>query len=529
MADNIKIIISDKLSPQGIKILEDSGFQVDCKYGLKPQELKEIIGDYQAIIIRSSTKLTADIIEKADNLKIIGRAGVGVDNVDVAAATKKGIIVMNAPGGNTISTCEQTFALILAAARNIPQAYLSLKSKKWERAKFKGMELYSKTLGVVGLGRIGKEVANRALAFGMEVLVYDPFVTQEIAEKIGVKLASLKDILKSADFITVHTPLTDQTRNLISAQELALMKPKAFIVNCARGGVIDEDALYEALKVNKIAGAALDVFLKEPPLESKLLELDNFIATPHLGASTDEAQLNVAIEVANCVKEALLGKAIRNAVNYVQLDPETYKTIEPYFGLAEKMGKFISQFVEGRVKEVKISYLGEISSYKVDVIGAAFIRGILYKQLEEDVNYINALEIAKARGIKIEQIKIREEKEYVNSIKVKVVTDKEDRLLEGTLFGSKEARFVKVDNTYIEVAPSEHMLVINNKDKPGVIGFLGTTLGSRGINIANMSLGRTAAKQEALTILNLDNPLDEEVVNKIKANPDIVSLKCIKL
>jgi len=523
------IIISDKLSKEGIDILEQAGFKVDCKYDLSPEELKNVIADYEAIVIRSGTKLTSDIIEKADKLKVIGRAGVGVDNVDIEAATKKGIIVMNAPGGNTIATCEQTFALILAAARNVPFAHASLKNKQWQRSKLKGAELYSKVLGIVGFGRIGKEVAKRALAFGMKVLVSDPFVTEEIAQRTGVKLASLQEVFKKGDFITVHTPLTEETKNLISKKEFSMMKPKAFVINCARGGIVDEDALYEALKNKKIAGAALDVFAKEPPFDSKLLELDNLIVTPHLGASTEEAQVNVAIEVAHCVKDALLGKAIRNAVNYVQLDPETYKIIEPYFLLAEKMGKFISQLAQGGAKEIKISYLGEISSYKVDVLGAAFVKGFLANQLEENVNYINALEMAKARGIKIEQIKIQEEEEYVNSIRVKVVTDKETRLLEGTLFANKEARFVKMGDIYIEVAPSEYMLVINNQDKPGVIGFLGTTLGSHNINIAGMSLGRQASGGIALTILNLDNPLTDEVISKIQSNPNIVSLKLVKL
>ena len=524
-----KIIVSDKLSPEGIKILEEAGFKVDCKYKLSPEELKKTIGGYQGIVIRSGTKLTSELIEKGDNLKVIGRAGVGLDNVDIEAATKKGIIVMNAPGGNTISTCEQTFALMLAIARNIPFAHVSLKAKKWERSKFKGVELYSKVLGVVGLGRIGKEVVKRAIAFGMEVLVCDPFISEDVAEKIGAKLTELKEIYKRADFITVHTPLTEETRGLISDKEFSQMKPSAFVINCARGGIVDEEALYKALKNKKIAGAALDVYSKEPPLESKLLELENLITTPHLGASTEEAQINVAIEVAHCIKDALLGKAIKNAVNYTQLDPETYKIIEPYFNLAEKMGKFISQLIQGGVKKIKISYLGEISSYKVDVIGAAFTRGFFSQQLEEDVNYINALEVAKARGIKIEQVKVSEEEEYVNSIRVKVLTDKEERLLEGTLFANKEARFVKMDDVYIEVAPSKLMLVINNHDKPGVIGFLGTTLGSNDINIAGMSLGKRSRKKEALTILNLDNLVDEKVVNQIKSNPNIISLKVVKL
>jgi len=524
-----KIIVSDKLSPEGVKILEDAGFKVDCKYGLSPDELKKVIGNYQGIIIRSSTKLTSDVIEKGDNLKVIGRAGVGLDNVDIEAATKKGIIVMNAPGGNTISTCEQTFALMLAIARNIPFAHNSLKSKKWERAKFKGTELYSKVLGVVGLGRIGKEVAKRAIAFGMEVLVYDPFISEDVAEKVGIKLVGLKEIYKNADFITTHTPLTEETKSLISSKEFAQMKPSAFVINCARGGIVDEDALYQALKSKKIAGAALDVYSKEPPLDSKLLELENLITTPHLGASTEEAQINVAIEVAHCLGDALKGKAIKNAVNYAQLDSETYKIIEPYFNLAEKMGKFISQLIQGGVKEIKISYLGEISTYKVDVLGAAFVRGFFSQQLEGDVNYINALEVAKARGIKVEQIKISEEEEYSNSIRVKVTSDKEERLLEGTLFANKEVRFAKMDDVYIEIAPSDQMLVINNQDKPGVIGFLGTTLGANGINIAGMSLGKLSSKREALTILNLDNPVNEKVIAEIKANPNIISLKVVKL
>lgn len=524
-----KILISDKLAQEGIDILNEAGFTVDCKYKLAPQDLKQIIGEYKAIVIRSETKLTKDIIETANNLKIIGRAGVGVDNVDIEAATKKGIIVMNAPGGNTISTCEQSLALLLSVARNIPFAYDSLKQKKWERNKFKGVELYSKVLGVIGLGRIGKEVVKRALSFGMEVLVFDPFVSSEVSERMGIKLVDLEELIKSSDFITIHTPLTDATKNLISDKQFSMMKPKAIIINCARGGIIDEEALYNALKEKKIAGAALDVFSKEPPLDSKLLELDNLIFTPHLGASTEEAQLNVAVEIAHCVKEALLGKAIRNAVNYVEIDPQTYKLIAPYFELCEKMGKFISRLAEGRVCEVKISYLGEISGYKVDILGAALLKGLLGDALEEDVNYINALEIAKQRGVKVEQIKIQEEEEYVNSIRVKVITDKGERFLEGTLFANKEARFVKMDDFYTEIAPSEYMLVINNHDKPGVIGFLGTTLGAHQVNIAGMSLGRKLPAAVALTILNLDNPLDAAVLNEIQSNPNIISAKFIKL
>ena len=524
----VKVIVSDKLAEEGVNILKDAGFSVDCKYKLSPEELKQIIGQYQGIVIRSSTKLTKEIIEAADNLKVIGRAGVGLDNVDIEAATKKGVIVMNAPGGNTVSTCEHAFALMLAVARNIPIAYISLRGKEWQRSKFKGVELYSKTLGVVGLGRIGKEMVKRAIAFGMKVLTYDPFVSADVAERLGITLVDMDELLKQADFITIHTPLTEETKGMISEREISMMKPKAFIINCARGGIVDEDALCNALKEKKISGAALDVFSKEPPFESGFLELDNIVVTPHLGASTEEAQVQVAIEVAHCIKDALLGKAIRNAVNYVQIDPEAYKVIQPYMSLSEKMGNFISQIVKGGTRKVQIFYLGGIFSYNVDVLGAAFLKGFLSSQLEENINYINALSIAKMRGIKVEQIKQREEEEYVNSVRVEIVTDQEKRVLEGTLFANKEARFVKMDDVYIEVSPSQYMLVINNKDKPGVIGFLGTTLGTHNINIAGMSLGRHASSGVALTILNLDNPLDEKVLKEISSYPDIIATKFIR-
>ena len=524
-----KILITDKLSDEGIEILKKEGFIVDCKYKLPPQELKQIIPDYDAIIIRSETKLTKDIIEAGKNLKIIGRAGVGLDNVDVDTATKKGIIVMNSPAGNTISTAEHTFALILAVARNIPFAHMSLKNKQWERSKFKGVELYSKILGIIGLGRIGKEVAKRAISFGMTVYAYDPYISKDVAEKIGIKLVSLDEIFKESDFITIHTPLSDDTKGLVSKEKISLMKKKAFIINCARGEIVVEDDLYEALLEKRIAGAALDVFSKEPPFDSKLLELDNIVLTPHLGASTEEAQTNVAIEIAYCVRDALLGRAIRNAANYVQLDPETYKIVYPYFLLSEKMGLFISQLIDGGTKEIKIFYLGQLSGYQTDVLTFAFMKGFLSRWVERDLNYINATEIAKDRGIKIEQIKSKEDTEYLSSIKVIVRTDKEERLLEGTLFANKEARFVKVDDIYIEISPSEYMLVINNIDKPGVIGFLGTTLAKFNINIANMSLGRKAPNDVAFTILNLDNPINEDIINEIKKNKNILYLKLIKL
>ncbi len=524
-----KVLVADKLAHEGIDILKDSGFEVDCKIGLDKEELMKVIKDYEAIIVRSQTKLTSDVIERASSLKVIGRAGVGLDNVDVLTATKKGIIVMNAPGGNTISTCEHTFALILSLARKVPFGHFSLKKGDWNRSKFKGTEIYGKILGIIGLGRIGKEVAKRASAFGMEVLTCDPFITQEVADSIGVKIVALEELLRKSDIVTIHTPLTGETKGLISYKELSLMKPTAFIINCARGGIIDEEALYKFLKDKKISGAALDVFEKEPPVDSKLLELDNIVVTPHLGASTQEAQVNVAVEIAHCIKDALLGKAIRNAVNYVQMEPEVYKVVFPYIVLAEKMGKFLSQLVSGATQEIKIYYIGEIASFKVDPLTMAFTKGFLSTILEENVNYINSLGIAKERKIKIEQVKIDREQEYVNSIRAEVKTSKEERLLEGTLFANREARFVKMDDVYIEIAPSEYMVVVKNQDRPGVIGNLGTVLGNHNVNIANMSLGRKKKENMAITVLNVDTPLKEDVINDIKANPNIISLKFIVL
>lgn len=524
-----KIIVTDKLAQEGVRVLEDSGFDVDCKYGIEPDELKKIIKDYEVIIVRSQTKVSEAIIQGAEKLKIIGRAGVGIDNVDVEAATKKGIIVMNAPGGNTISTCEHTFALMLSLARKIPFAHSSLTQKQWNRSKFKGTELYGKKLGIIGLGRIGKEVAKRGLSFGMEVLAYDPFISGEIADSLGVTLVDLNGVLKNADFITVHTPLTQETKSLISTEQLSLMKPTAFVFNCARGGVIDEDALYSALKDKKIAGAALDVYMQEPPWESKLLELDNVILTPHLGASTEEAQVNVAVEIAHCVRDALLGRAIRNALNYIQLDTETYRVMKPYMELSELMGKFISQLLEGRPQTLMLSYIGEIASFKVDPLAMSFTKGFLSNVLEEEVNLINALETAKARGIKIEQIKLTEEQEYVNLIRVKIGTEKGEKVLEGTLFSNKQPRFVKLDDFHIEINPSTHMMLIHNWDKPGVVGSLGSILGAHKVNIAGMSLGRRAPQDIALTVLNVDSLPEDAVIKEITSNPNIVSLKLLTL
>jgi D-3-phosphoglycerate dehydrogenase len=525
-----KVLISDKLAQEGIELLKaEPDFQVDVKVGLKPQELRSIIGDYQAIVVRSQTKVTKEVIEKAKNLKVIGRAGVGLDNVDIDEATKRGIIVMNSPSGNTISTCEQTLALMLASARNIASADGSARDGKWERSKFKGVELHGKTLGIIGLGRIGRDVAKRAVSFGMKVISFDPYISAELAQNLEIELVDLETLLKSSDYITVHTALTDETQNLISDKEFALMKPTARVINSARGGIVDEKALYNALKAKKIAGAALDVYDKEPPeKDNPLMSLDNIVLSPHLGASTQEAQVNVAVEIAECVRDVLKGKALRNAVNFPSLEPEVWEALSPYISLAEKMGMISAQLVEGRVKEVIITYAGEFLNFKLTPVSSGFIKGLLSPIMEETVNFVNALNLAKERGIKFEEIKSSEGTDYVSSVAVKLKSDKSSLFLEGTLFANQYPRIVRVDDFYMEIIPSEFMAFVANRDKPGVIGKIGTILGKRSINIAEMSFGRKEKGGDALTILSVDSPLTEDVIEEILADEKIISLKFIK-
>ncbi|MBN2120651.1 MAG: phosphoglycerate dehydrogenase [Candidatus Omnitrophica bacterium] len=526
-----KVLISDKLAQEGIAVLKsEPDFQVDVKTGLKPEELSSIIGDYQAIVVRSETKLTKDIIDKAQNLKVIGRAGVGLDNVDLEEATQRGIIVMNAPSGNTISTCEQAFALILSLSRNIAKADASVREGKWERSKFKGVELYGKTLGIIGLGRIGREVAKRALSFGMRVISFDPFISEDVAKSIDAELVDLERLLKSSDYITIHTALTDETENMISHKEFSLMKPTARIINSARGGIIDEKALCEALKDKKIAGAALDVYGKEPPEKNDpLFGLDNIVLSPHLGASTQEAQVNVAVEIAECVRDALYGRSLRNAVNFPTLEPEVWQVLSPYIGLAEKMGLISSQLIKGRVKEVVLTYAGEFISFNLAPVSSAVVKGLLSPVMEETVNFVNSLNLAKERGIKVEVVKSSEGTDYVNSVSLLLKSDKERVSLEGTLFANKSARIVKINDFYLEVVPSEFMVFIENRDKPGVIGKLGTILGKHQINIASMGFGRKQKGGDALTVLTVDSPLTEEIVKEILSGDDkFISLKFIK-
>lgn len=526
----IKILVSDALSEEGLKVFKDSPeLEVTVKTDLKPEGLKEIIKDYDGLVVRSATKVTKDLILAAKKLKVIGRAGVGLDNVDLEAATQQGIIVMNTPAGNTISTAEHTFSMILALARNIPQANQSTKKGEWKRSKFMGVEVYGKVLGIVGFGRIGSEVAKRALSFGMKIIAYDPFLSAEVAEKLGVESAELKKVLQEAHYITVHTPLTDETRHIISDSEFGLMKKGVRIINCARGGIIDELALVRAIKDGKVAGAAMDVFENEPlAAESELLKLDNVITTPHLGASTEEAQVNVAIEVAQIVRDALLGRGIRNAANYPCLEAEVCKILNPYINLGEKLGMFAAQLVEGRFQELVINYSGEITKYDLSSVTMALAKGVLAPILKETVNFINAVSLLKERGIKLKESKSAQEGEFVNLIQLEIKTDKETKSIFGTLSSNKQPRIVKIDDYYLELYPIGEMVFIRNWDKPGLIGNLGSLMGANGINIAAMTFGRDKPGGKAISVLNVDSQVDVKTQDKIRELENILTVKVIR-
>ncbi|MBM3253470.1 MAG: phosphoglycerate dehydrogenase [Candidatus Omnitrophica bacterium] len=526
----MRILVSDSIAEEGLNILkEEKAIEVAVNTKLKPDELKEVIKDFDALVVRSSTKVTRDIIENASRLKVIGRAGTGLDNVDADAATKKGIIVMNTPGGNTISTAEHTFSLILALSRKIPQAVASIKRGEWDRKSFMGIELFQKVLGILGLGRIGSEVAKRAISFGMKPVAFDPYLSEETAKEIEVELVDFEKLLKISDYITVHTPLSNETRYIIDEEEFKLMKDGARIINCARGGIINERALYSAITSGKIAGAALDVLEEEPPKDNPLLKLENVIITPHLGASTEEAQISVAIDIARQVLDALLGRGIRNAVNVPCVEGELLKHIKPFIELAEKTGLLISQIAEGRIREVKIRYSGDITAHDIKPVTIALVKGLLSPVLMENVNYVNATCLAKERGINITESKLTQIEDFVNLIAADVITDKSRCSVYGTLFANKEPRIVKINEFYVDLIPSGSLLVISNIDKPGIVGYIGTLMGSHNINIANMTFGRVVPGGKAITVLNLDNVVPREILDEVKKGKNIIDAKLIKL
>jgi len=519
-----KILITDPLSTAGIEILREiPDVEIVEKIKIPKEELAQIIGQYDALLIRSGTKVTADVLENSGRLRFIGRAGVGLDNVDISAATKKGIIVMNTPGGNTLSTAEHAWSLLMALARNIPQSYLSMKEGRWDRKKYMGVELYRKTLGIIGLGRIGREVAKRAQGFGMNIMAYDPYLTEEKVKELGIELADVDEICKNADFITIHTPLTNETKHLINEDRLKMMKNNAFLVNCARGGIVDENALYVALKEGWIKGAALDVFEEEPPKELKLLELPNFICTPHLGASTKEAQEKVAVQIAEQIRDAITGKGIFNAANYPSIDPQLYNMLAPYINLGERIGQFIAQLSDKRLESVKITYKGEVlASSDVSAIKMAILKGILSCAVQDSVNYVNANVIADERGIAVSESKIQEGDDYPNVIEVVLKSGGKKRYVAGAIFKKDEPRIVRIDSFDLEAVPAGDMIVTYNEDAPGVIGMLGTVLGKNGINISAMTFDRKGPMGDAIMVLNVDGKVDKEIKDKILKASDKV-------
>ncbi len=522
----MKVLVSDNISQKGVDILKKAGLEVDVKTGLKPEELKSIIGEYDALIIRSATKVTAEIIDAADKLKVIGRAGTGVDNVDKVAATKKGIVVMNTPGGNTITTAEHTIAMLFSLARRIPQASASMKSWKWEKKKFMGVELFNKTIGIIGLGRIGTEVAKRTQCMGMNVLAYDPFLSDERAEELGITKTDLDRIFAEADFITIHTPLTAETKYLINKETIAKMKKGVYIINCARGGIINEKDIYEAIKEGKVAGVALDVFEKEPPEEGYPLVADErVICTPHLGASTLEAQENVAVAIAEQIVDYLLNGTIRNAVNFPSIPFDQVPLIRPYLVLLERMGSFASQIFSKSIKQIQIEYLGEISTLNTQALTAAALKGILDPILGEPVNYVNASFIAKERGIEVKEIKGKEAGDYQSLVKVILLSKDDKTVIAGTLLSRKDPRIVQINDISMEIIPEGNMIFMRNHDRPGVIGNIGTLLGKNNINIGHMHFGRKEVGGIAFSVISIDASLTDEIIEQIKKLPNVLEVK----
>jgi D-3-phosphoglycerate dehydrogenase len=516
-----KVLVSDPIDQAGIDILSQVA-TVDVKIGLKPEELVQIIGEYDALMIRSGTRVTKEIIEAGTQLKIIGRAGVGVDNVDVAAATRRGIVVVNSPEGNTIAAAEHAIAMMLSLSRYIPEANASVKRGEWDRKSFIGAEVYKKTLGIIGLGKIGSHVAAVGKALGMKLLAYDPFISTERAEQIGCQLVELDLLVRQADYITLHVPKTPETTHLIDAKMLAKMKPNVRIVNCARGGIIDEEALAAAVREGRIAGAALDVFESEPLGDSPLKSLGKeIILTPHLGASTTEAQVNVAIDVAEQIRDVLLGLPARSAVNIPGLGPDVLEELKPYMQLAETLGKLVGQLAGGRVELLNVRLQGELATNKSQPLVVASLKGLLYQALRERVNYVNATLEAKERGIRVIETRDANIKDYAGSLRLEATGSLGTHSVTGALLGDGEIRLTNIDGFPVNVPPSQHMLFTLHRDMPGIIGKLGSLLGSFNVNIASMQVGRKIVRGDAVMVLSLDDPLPDGILAEITKVPGI--------
>ncbi len=524
-----KVLVSDKLSPTAVKVFKDNNIDVDYlpDVGKDKQKLLEIIPQYDGLAIRSATKVTQKIIAAADNLKVVGRAGIGVDNVDIAAATAKGIIVMNTPFGNSITTAEHAISLMLALARQIPEADASTRASKWEKSRFMGVEVTNKVLGLVGCGNIGSIVADRAQGLKMKVIAFDPFLTPERAVELGVEKVELDDLLARADFISLHTPLIDGTRNILNAEAFAKMKPGMRIINCARGGLIDEAALKGALESGTVKGAALDVFLNEPAKDNPLFETENVICTPHLGASTMEAQENVAIQVAEQISAFLNSGEITNALNFPSISAEEAPRLTPFVKLAEALGSFAGQLTESGITGLRIEYEGDVGGMNTRPMTAAALTGLLRPLLGE-VNMVSAPALAKERGMKVETITREQQGAYENYIRLTVMTERQERSIAGTIFGNGDPRLIQVKGINMEAEFSPDMLYITNADKPGFIGRLGTLLGDLDINIANFNLGRMSAGEDAIALLNIDSQMSDEQLARVAALEGVVQAKSLR-
>lgn len=526
----IKVLISDSLSRQGVELLEKAGFAVAVKTKLPKEELLKEIKEYDALIVRSATKVMAEVIAAADRLKVIGRAGSGLDNVDTQAATRRGIVVMNTPGGNTVTTAEHAMAMILAMTRRIPQATASMKTGKWEKEKFMGIELYNKTLGVIGIGQIGSYLAKLAQGLSMSVIAYDPYLAPERAKDMGVEVVELDGLFRRADIISVHTPLTPETRSLINATTIAKMKPGVMIVNCARGGIVNEADLCEALKSRRVAAAAFDVFEEEPiKPDHPLLALDNFICTPHIGASTGEAQENVAVGIAEQIVDYFSKGIARGAVNVPSVPPEFLPRLQPYLILAEKIGLLQAQLVEGGLECVTVEYKGEVAGLTSAPLTIAVIKGLLTPILEDPVNYVNAPVIAKERGIEVKEVKSGDAGDFTSIIRVLVKAGKNIHRLGGTLYSRKDPRIIEIDRFKVEVVPEGHMMLILNEDRPGVIGAVGKVLGDHAVNIARMQCSREERGGRALLIIGMDGAVPPAVVDTIRRGDNILAVKVVDL
>lgn len=524
-----KVLVSDPVDQAGIDILSQVA-QVDVKTGLSPEELVKIIPDYDALMIRSGTRVTQEVIDAGVQLKIVGRAGVGVDNVDIPAATRRGIVVVNSPEGNTTAAAEQALALMMSLSRHIPQAHQSMLEGRWDRKKFMGTEVYKKTLGIVGLGKIGSHVAAVAKSMGMQLLAYDPFITAERAEQLGCRLVDLEIIFRESDYITLHVPKTPETANMINAETLSKMKPTARIINCARGGIIDEAALAEALKAGTIAGAALDVFESEPLGESTLRDLGaKAILTPHLGASTEEAQVNVAIDVAEQIRDVLLGLPARSAVNIPGLNPNVMEQLKPYLRLAETLGTLVGQLAGGRIDKLEVRLQGDLATNQSQPLVVASIKGLLSQALRERVNYVNASIEAKERGIRVIETKDASVGDYSGSMHLSARGSLGEHSVTGALLSDGEIRITSLDSFPINVPPSNHMLFTLHRDMPGIIGKIGTLLGNFNVNIASMQVGRKIVRGNAVMVLSLDDPLPEGILTEIAKIPGIADAYTVTL